>query len=76
MLEEFLEPDSFATAESSHEAVCAGGRPAVFERSEFAGLAFFWLLFWGNAKKVTRQQIAKSKGQECNEHSEYPSPYY
>ncbi len=32
----------------------ARGRTAVLERSEFAVLAFFWFLFWGNAKKGTK----------------------
>ena len=30
------------------------GRTAVTEWNEFAVLAFFWFLFWGNAKKGTR----------------------
>ncbi|MCB9279638.1 MAG: hypothetical protein H6562_12030 [Lewinellaceae bacterium] len=32
----------------------AGGRTAVTEWNEFAVLALFWFLFWGNAKKGTK----------------------
>ena len=50
----------------------AGGRPVVFDHSpawssgpkaqpEFSGLAFFWFLFWGNAKKGTKTRSNKQK---------------
>ena len=39
----------------------ARGRTAVLERSEFAVLAFFWFLFWGNAKKGTKTRSNKQK---------------
>ena len=41
----------------------ARGRTAVTEWNEFAVLAFFWFLFWGNAKKGTK---TISKDQKTN----------
>jgi hypothetical protein len=35
----------------AHRAADAGGRPALFERSEFAGLAFFCFFFGAMPKK-------------------------
>ncbi len=39
----------------------ARGRTAVIEWNEFAVLAFFWFLFWGNAKKGTKTRSNKQK---------------
>ena len=39
----------------------ARGRTAVTEWNEFAVLAFFWFLFWGNAKKGTKTRSNKQK---------------
>ena len=39
----------------------ARGRTAVAEWNEFAVLAFFWFLFWGNAKKGTKTRSNDKK---------------
>ncbi|MCB9280086.1 MAG: hypothetical protein H6562_14440 [Lewinellaceae bacterium] len=53
----------------------ARGRTAVTEWNEFAVLAFFWFLFWGNAKKGTKTRSNKQKIKTSSTKRSKATPY-